>query len=521
LEAVKLVFPGGLSFEKNNELAYCWLRKSAEAGKPEAQANLGWLLLKGVGCNRDTAEARKWFMAAVDHEISQAALGLAEFFGDVGAANFDQVEQRRWLTQAADWGNTSASFQLGVAICGSEESANDFPDAERYLSFAADRNHVEASFQLGSLLLRRTLNDVEVERAANRLRSAAKAGHIGAAYLLGDLFSRGDKIRPDIREAAKWFRVAADAGHVQAQFQTGCFFARGEGVPKDLVHAARYFELSARGGHFIGALNIAIFLEKGEGVERDLNRALAWLRIASEGGIPQAHVRLAHLLSSGDLGMRDISTATGLFEQAAKVGNTEAEVALAQILMSRPDAESVGRAYTLLESAVNKGHMGAADLILAGSSVQDRFRPAALAAVRLVESAVKTGSARAMVLLSRELHRGRYIRSDLKMAEDLLTQAAATGDPAANFELGVHFCSRQKDAADLANGLQFYIRAADLGHVIAQYNAGVMLLRGTGADSNVPQATKYLMSAAAKGMEEAKAVLGELGKDRVSLGIGS
>lgn len=509
-EAVAFVFPGGTSIEKDAERAAYWLEQSANAGKPEAQANLGWLLLKGIGSSVDRASAHHWLTLAAAHDISQAALGLAEYYGDSTKPEYCESERSAWLQKSADGGNASAAFQLGSDLLKKAQSQEEHQKAEYYLQLATDRKHVVAAYELGMLLIKSASTGSEVERGAEYLRSSAKAGHVPASMALGDLYCRGDKLKPDLREAAHWFKSAADRGDIQAQFQTGTFYARGEGVARDLAHAARYFELSARGGHLVGALNAGIFYERGYGVTKNMEQAVKWLHVAADGGLPQAQVRLAQLLNLANSGLQESEFATRLLEQAAAQDDPDAKFELAKILLAEGNTRDEARLDELLMNAISKRHLASAELVLTQSAGLQPSKTLRLAAIRLIEGAADNGSVLAMVVLARELQKGKSVALNVERAEFLLRKAAEREDATANFELGVLYCRRNRYPSDLEEGLRFYIRAAELGHAIAQYNAGVMLLNGVGSDADIGKATQFLTYASGQGVVKADAVLMDL-----------
>lgn len=119
-----------------------------------------------------------------------------------------------------------------------------------------------------------------------------------------------------------------------------------------------------------------------------------------------------------------------------------------------------------------------------------------------------------------------------------LGKAAAQGDGEASFSLGAHWdrqgaapehraeaerwyqvaASREHPEAlyrlalrslygkprDLARALDFYRRAADRGHVVAQNNLGAMYACGFGVPRDLPRALQWFRQAAAMGHEGAR-----------------
>ena len=58
------------------DLAQRWFGEAAERGHPRAQLMLGRYLLGGTAGRTDLAEARRWFKAAEEQGVTEAALEL-------------------------------------------------------------------------------------------------------------------------------------------------------------------------------------------------------------------------------------------------------------------------------------------------------------------------------------------------------------------------------------------------------------------------------------------------------------
>lgn len=81
---------------------------------------------------------------------------------------------------------------------------------------------------------------------------------------------------------------------------------------------------------------------------------------------------------------------------------------------------------------------------------------------------------------------------------------AASGDPTAQFNLGVHFTTREKD---IPTGIGWYKRAAEGGFAPAQFNLGVLYANGVNVPRDDKEAIKWLSRAAQQGIFEAQKIL--------------
>lgn len=506
---VDALFPAGLKSSSDPAAAYSWLQRAAEAGKPEAQANVGWLLLTGKGCVINREEAHRWLAAAAAYNISQAALGLAEYYKTVDAANFDLTQSADWAKKASELGNSSGSHMYGIALRDGAGVERSLIEAESYFSRASEQGHRYAGYEEAVLALARKPSPAEIDSIVERLRLCAKRDHIPSALLLADLYGRGDRVKPDLREAAHWYRVAADLGNAQAQFMTGCLYARGEAVGLDLRHAARYFELAANGGHVQAAFNLGVFRLNGQGVERSVTEAKRWFVIAADRGLVQAQLRLGQILELEASNPQELASARALIERASAHGSSEAKLTLGRRLLAGNTPDQVRRALSLLREAMNAGEVEASEVLLHRESAG----PDLDAVLQSLQQAVRNGSSRAKAILGEALLLGERLPKDIPSGIALLNEAAAAKEARAHFLLGVLFCQGAHVSKDLAQGHKHYVEAAQLNDGVAQYNAGVMLLQGLGVEKNAEDGIGWIRRAASNGVEAAAEFIQSLERD--------
>jgi TPR repeat protein len=496
---VAALFPAGFESDGDPAEAFSWLLRAAEAGKAEAQANVGWLCLRGIGCERDRAEAHRWFTAAAVHDVSQAALGLAEYYGTADATDQDLGQSALWAKKASELGNASGSHRYGLALRDGAGIERDLPEAEKYLGLAVEQGHPTAAYDGAVLALARNPTAGEVQALIERLRLCGKRNHIPSAMLLAALYRRGDGLQPDDREVAHWYRVAADLGDVQAQFMFGCLYARGEGVALDLKHAARYFELAASGGHPQAAFNLGVFSLNGQGTEQNVAEAKRWFAIAATGGLAQAQLRLGQILIREAVTQVEIASARILIERASDAGSEEAKVALARMLLADGSTDSEQKALVVLREAANAGEVEACELLLQKEAPGRNLE----AVIQVLQRAARSGKPSAKFILAEAMLTGERVPRDVLTAIALLKEAAAGQEARAHFLLGVAYCQGVHVSQDLSRGYRHYLEAARLNHPLAQYNTGVMLLQGTGAEKNVEEAINWIRHAASNNVDKA------------------
>ena len=93
-------YMNGLGVEKDSAAAARWYRLSAEQGDKQSQLRLGWLYDRGIGLNADIYEAERWLkLAAEQGEVwAQAYLGVCYARGFCGnEATKDAAAASLWL----------------------------------------------------------------------------------------------------------------------------------------------------------------------------------------------------------------------------------------------------------------------------------------------------------------------------------------------------------------------------------------------------------------------------------------
>jgi TPR repeat protein len=151
----ELLYPDGLAIEAMPERAFALAMEAAVRGHAAAQANLGMLFLRAVGCGQDFAAAESWFRRAADQNDPGGALGLGLIFEHGFGRAPDTTEAARWYAIAAEVGNDAAATALGIlhlnGAINDGGMARDLAKAERLLRGPAARGNPFAQKALQSL----------------------------------------------------------------------------------------------------------------------------------------------------------------------------------------------------------------------------------------------------------------------------------------------------------------------------------------------------------------------------------
>ena len=86
----------------------------AEAGKRDAQFNLGLLYENGLGVPKDAKTAARWYRRAAKQDDREAQAYLAEMYANGLGIPRDDAEALRWYKRAGELGHPEAQYNVGL-----------------------------------------------------------------------------------------------------------------------------------------------------------------------------------------------------------------------------------------------------------------------------------------------------------------------------------------------------------------------------------------------------------------------
>ena len=392
----------------------------------------------------------------------------------VGLYTFQAGQEVEELKLAAERGDVSAQFNLGWIYDNGEGIPQDYVEAAKWYQMAAEQGNALAQYMLGEMYLTgkgvlqdddeafkwyRMAAEQEDVEALKWFRMAAEQGDTSAQYNLGRIYDNGEGVPQDYVEAVKWYRMAAERGHIWAQDWLGWIYKDGrEGVPQDYAEAVKWYRMAAEQGHASAQYSLGKMYHSGEGIPQDYEEVVKWYRMAAEQGHASALSDLGGMYSSGEGVPQNYVEAVKWYRMAAEQGQGL-------------DQYWLGNMY------------------LRGKGVPQDYAEA----VKWYRMAAEQGHASAQYSLGKMYHSGEGIPQDYVEAVKWYRMAAA----------------EQWDASDQYN---FYVRLVTSmntrGHVIAQYNLGVMYGKGHGVPQDDAEAVKWYRMAAEQGDPDAQYNLG-------------
>ncbi len=325
------LYSEGRGVERDYKMALQLYEQAAIGGSPFAAWELGKLYRDGVGTRPDDRQAAKYFasafrgfqvMEARSHDDKpQYRLGWMLLHG-VGVER-DEAAARRWFEKAAAQGNENAQYQLAKLILGSDGSTPEelFQAVER-LTKLAEAGSAHAQYALGRLYRDGGAVERNDVQAAIWFFQAAEQRHEYAMYALGKLNLEAG----NASAACRWFEKAATVGNQFAQYQLGKLLLAGEGVPKDTECALRWLAASAKQGNQFAQYILGKLYLLGKDVTQDRDAAARWFTLAAEQGNEYAQYFLDHM---NDLqGPPLLTNATRLLHHMSRIFREEAPPAL-------------------------------------------------------------------------------------------------------------------------------------------------------------------------------------------------
>ncbi len=127
---------------------------------------------------------------------------------------------------------------------------------------------------------------------------------------------------------------------------------------------------------------------------------------------------------------------------------------------------------------------------------------------KLYRDLAESGDPQAQFRLGMLHYLGRGVREDERQAFDWFQRAAKAGNIDAQYRLATLYTLRQglpadTDDADI-EAARWYFSAAARGHAEAQYALALMFITGKGVEQSPEEAEKWMRRAAAQGLEGAR-----------------
>ena len=285
-------------------------------------------------------------------------------------------------------------------------------------------------------------------KSAKLVRLPSYKGDADEQYKFGELISSTQ----NYYIAYLWFRLAAKQGHEKAQFKLGVIYCQDEIVKQNYIKALKWIRLSAEQGHAEAQFLLGAFYEEGERIKQDYAKAVKWFKRSAEQGCAIGQSNYAWMLIRGDGIQRNNKEGFKWYKLAAEQG-----VAKAQFV--------VGLAYFYGDWPS-----------IAKQNYQE--------AVKWLSFSADQGNPNAQFYLGKIYHQGGIL--DRGQQNEFEWRKISDKDRVAEKQLDLWVGDNTKDevAQDFGEAIKWYRLAADQDKPDAQYNLGLMYLKGQGVSQD-------------------------------------
>ena len=351
----------------------------------------------------------------------------------------------------AQEGYAPAMFHLALMYEFGRGTPVDMKEAMVWYQRATDKDYDPARKRLA-------LKTEELEAAARRAERAIAADDVAAMYDMGEKYLNGDGVLQNDGRAAYWFLKAAELGSPAAQGMYGAVISK-----TNKAEAVTWYLKAAGAGDPEAQNLLGVCYETGKGIATNHTEAIRWYREAAAAGQRNAMGNLGYMYSLGHGIDRDEDEALYWLRLAAQHGNKGAFTAIFKIYEGgygvTGDREEVQILYDRGKEEKKTGNFAEAAKWYAEAADCDHLF--------------------AQTSLAMLLEEGNGVQKDVEEAAVWLENAAANGEPLAQFRLA-RMCQTGKIVATDEDAVYWYRMAAEQGYAVAQNNLATLYERGRG-----------------------------------------
>ena len=532
-----------------------WLKQAAELGLDKSQFLYARLLESGDLGAADQQSALKWYRRAAmqGHQLSQEILVDKYFHGKFVEKDFEQSFM--WLTLLERQGNSpplalkikqtiiiqlSPDQQLAVLqradalkIKVSPVTENDSmgllgcsPQTQHSIrtelfEWRIRKGDTEAALVLGMEYLDRakrlTLYHLHLrDKAGQFARSGTEAGRLKAQELMRRAEQDEKAANEFYADSVRLLTIAAEKDLVLAQHNLAVLYLLGMGTKKDPAMTAKWYERAAKLKDPRAMSRLAELYVEGNFLDKNLPRAVELYLALAETGNANAQNNLAVMYLEGAAVGQDLPKAEEFFRKSARQGFSEAQNNLGTFMLeghSRKGIDYVeavkwftlsarqgnaraqialGTAYHFGDGVAKKDSRLAYEwLLIAGETFQRALRttrnPDYVRALKMnLELVAQNKRKVAAALSSKEIEAAGeratkfvainlYHPNQAAAGDPKAIQAKANrGDREAQFQLGILHMKGLDGPANLVQAYKWLTLAKDAGHALAEAERDVL-----------------------------------------------
>jgi hypothetical protein len=178
-----LVYATGAGVERDDGEAFAWYSKAAAQGNVEGMYAVGEFYAIGRGVGLNYVEAAKWLRAAAEKGDSRGQANLSSLYALGQGVEQNDAEALRWGLKSAEQGNPTGQFNLGRLYSNGKGVAKDLRAAVKWYEKACQQDYFNACNNLAWLLateseIRDPTRAIELAKKAVDLTGGEQAGYL-------------------------------------------------------------------------------------------------------------------------------------------------------------------------------------------------------------------------------------------------------------------------------------------------------------------------------------------------------
>ncbi len=235
----------GLGGDKDLERATNLFRRAADAGLAAAQHNMALAYYQGIGVTKNADRAKIWWERAAHQDHAQAQFNLGALLWNGDGVPKHPSNGLKWFRKSSKNGNLQARVFLDQIFEKMSLEISPAEGADDSTNLATKQ--IAASTELTNALAaaHAAYKDKNYKVAYKNWSYAASNGHFGAQYQLARLHQAGLGTDEDNQRAFELFKTSAEAGQAQSQYQLGQYYLEGDLVDKNETLALYWIQSAA------------------------------------------------------------------------------------------------------------------------------------------------------------------------------------------------------------------------------------------------------------------------------------
>lgn len=491
-------FYGTKEMPPDFQAAFTLMQSEAKKANGFAMHDLGKMYLLGLGCEKDEEQAQEWFLKAywsfIAKEASAEKKGYLQYrigklfsFGYGVEQDYEQAAE--WYKKAVTEENPFAAYALGSLYRQGQGVKQDNKKAYALYRMAAEHSespNAYAAYELGKMC-KDGIGTAPNQSASKAWYQKAYEGFLAIEqnmaddklyYRLGQMNLNGIGTEVDLLTAKQYFEKAAELDSYDALYGLGKLYLRKDSIDYDPKKAVDYLFKAAQKGHVYAQCTLGSLFLKGKEVPKNTDYALLWLEEAIKEENAYAEYLLGKTLLKGEDTKQDIDRAVRLLTSSAEQKNCCAQYTL-------------GKAY------------------LEGNLLLQNIPQA----IRLLTESAESGFSPAEYLFGKLLYHGEVVGQDISKALLYLERAAEKENACAAYLAG-KIRLTEDGYTDIQKTVRLFQIAAAQGNHYAEYQLGLIYLRGKDLERDEPQAIRWLTLSSEHGNQYAAQLLRSIKNNR-------